>query len=319
MDREVADRKVIPYEHYRKEVATKATIFARSATPNSQKRTILSQEVLRIMTHCSPHLSTDVRNKHINEVMKRIQFSGYSKEFRFDVYNSAVKAYNILKEKEENGERPINRPKEWKRKERKKEKESKKMNWYKSRGHESVIFVPCTPESRLKKIYEEQIKKTEFKIKVVEKGGTKMKDILHRKNPFKKMKCDRNDCFVCSTGGKGACDKENITYDIICQAPCLHKSVYRGESSFNAYTRGKEHLEKYQAGDAQSTLVNHCNDKHGGEHVQFRMDVTGYFHNDAMLRQINEGINIKRTSEERLMNSRREWHITPIPHSTVRS
>ena len=92
MDREVADRKVILYEHYRKEVATKATILARSATPNSQKIKILPQEVLTIMTHCSPHLSTDVRNKHINEVMKRIQFSGYSKEFRFDVYHSAVKA-----------------------------------------------------------------------------------------------------------------------------------------------------------------------------------------------------------------------------------
>ena len=100
---EVGNRKLIMYEHYRKEVATKATIHAKSAVPTTIKRTVLTQEVLRVMTHCSPFLPINIRNEHTNEIMKRIQFSGYPKEFRFDVYNSAQKAYTKLKEDEECG------------------------------------------------------------------------------------------------------------------------------------------------------------------------------------------------------------------------
>ena len=219
--------KLIVYEHYRKEEASKATVFAKSATPTKQKRTILSQEVLRILTHCSPNLPNNVRCKHINNLMKRMQFSGYTKDFRYDAYNSGMKAYNTLTEKEQKGERPINRPKTWKKDERKKERGDKKLNWYKTNGHESVIFVPCTPESQLRKLYEREVKKSDFKIKIVERSGTKIKDLLHKKNPFKKEKCERNDCFVCSTGGKGNCNKENITYDIICQGECERKKCFQ--------------------------------------------------------------------------------------------
>ena len=314
----VENKRQILYEHYRKEVSTKTTIIARSATPMTQKRTILSQELLTIMTHCSPNLPTEVKCNHINHFMKRMQFSGFSKELRFDTYNSAMKAYNILKEKEENGTRPINRPKQWNKVERRKEKNHKINNWYKRNGEETVIFIPCTPGSHLKKSYEEKIKQSEFKIKVVETGGTKIKDMLHRKNPFKKKKCEREECFVCTTEGKGACDKENITYDIKCQTHCNQKSIYRGESAFNAYTRGKEHLDKLQAKDPQSVLFQHSNEHHGGESIPFKMNVTGTFHNDAMMRQITEGVNIRRTPTTKLMNTRREWHITPTPQSTIR-
>ena len=37
-----------------------------------------------------------------------------------------------------------------------------------------MIFVPCTPGGKLMKAYQEQIKKSEFKIKVVEQSGSKL-------------------------------------------------------------------------------------------------------------------------------------------------
>ena len=47
-----------------------------------------------------------------------------------------------------------------------------------------MIFVPCTPNAQLKRLYSEEINKSEFNIKVIEKSGTKLKDILHKKDPF---------------------------------------------------------------------------------------------------------------------------------------
>ena len=237
--------KVI-YEHYRKEVSTKSTVHARSAMGTKQKRAILTQELLTIMTNCSPLLDNERRTDHINDYMKRLQFSGYHKEFRYDIYNAANKAYQKLIDESNRGIRPMHRPKHWKRAERRLEKEEKKRTWYKRGGAESVIFVPCTPNELLKKKYEEEITKSNFKIKVMERSGVKIKDILHRKDPFKKERCERIDCFVCRSGGKGkgSCDKENIKYKISCTENCGRKDIYQGETSYSAYTRGQEHLKQ---------------------------------------------------------------------------
>ena len=175
---------VIMYEHYRKELATKTTSHARAAMSTSQKKTILTQELLRIMRNCHPQLEEQRKTYHVNEFMKRMQYSGYEKTFRFDVFNAATKAYKSAQQKDENGERPLHRPKEWERTRRKKELTEKKKSWYKGNGDESVIFVPCTPRGELKKAYEEEIRKSRFKIKVVEQTGTKVKDIIHKKDPF---------------------------------------------------------------------------------------------------------------------------------------
>ena len=184
-------RTKIIYEHYRKEVSTKATVHARSAMGKKQKRSILTQEMLTIMINCSPLLDEERRKEHLNNYMKRLQFSGYDKEFRFDVYNGANKAYQKLMNESNRGLRPLHRPKNWKRSERQLEKEQKKRTWYKQGGAESVVFVPCTPNEQLKKKYEQEITKSGFNIKVVERSGIKIKDILHKKNPFKKENCEK--------------------------------------------------------------------------------------------------------------------------------
>ena len=100
---EVNGRNLIMYEHYTKEVATKAVINAKSALPTESKRTILTQELLRIMTNCSENLQIETREKHMNNFFKRLQYSGFNKEFRYDVVNAANNAYKKIKQKVEKG------------------------------------------------------------------------------------------------------------------------------------------------------------------------------------------------------------------------
>ena len=128
----------------------------------------------------------------------------------------------------------------------------------------------------------------------------------------------RQDCFVCTTGGKGNCSKDNVNYLISCTEECRQKDLYHGESSYNAYTRGSEHLQKYNKSSNDSMLLNHCNTVHDGRRVNFRMDVTRTFHNDPTKRQIMEGLEIENTPKNRLMNSKSEWNTPNMPQCVVR-
>ena len=58
---------------------------------------------------------------------------------------------------DKNGDIPMYRPKERGRDERRKIKEENKKNWYKRGGYQSVIFVPCTPNSELIRKMKERV------------------------------------------------------------------------------------------------------------------------------------------------------------------
>ena len=235
-------RRQIMYEHYEKPMSTKAVINARSALPMQTKRTVLSQEMLNILLHCSDQLPWESVCTHINKFMKKLQYSGYTQPFRYNVAKSALNAYEIIKEKKRLGIRPVNRLKTWKRKEREAEKVKRKKSWYKDGGFDSVLFVPSTPENQLKRAYQKEIAKSGLRIKVIEKTGTTLKSKLQVSNPFKPRHCDREGCFVCSSGGTGNCNAESITYEVECLGDCTVKDLYKGESAHNAFTRGKTHV-----------------------------------------------------------------------------
>ena len=66
----------------------------------------------------------------------------------------------------------------------------------------SVLFVPHTTDSNLAKKLrekEETLKEiTGNKIKIVERAGVKLQDILVR-DPWKGRDCGRLNCFICNT------------------------------------------------------------------------------------------------------------------------
>ena len=99
--------------------------------------------------------------------MKRMQFSGYTPKFKAEVVKSALKAYRKLLDLDEQGTQPLYRPRNWERVNRQNERRKKKTNWFKRRGDLSVVFVPATPGSELKKSYEKCIKESDLGIKVV--------------------------------------------------------------------------------------------------------------------------------------------------------
>ena len=108
---EIDGRYVLLYEHYEKEMTTKAVIHASSAIPYKMKRTVLTQEVLRILLHCSNDLTWETVLVHLNGFMRKMQYSGYDKTFRYTVAKSVINAYETIRENERIGLRPMHRPK----------------------------------------------------------------------------------------------------------------------------------------------------------------------------------------------------------------
>ena len=68
-----------------------------------------------------------------------------------------------------------------------------------------------------------------------------MQDVLYKKDPFRRKQCERPDCFVCRSRDKRKeiCNKVNIKYSTEWTEKC------NGETLYSTYTKGKEHLEKY--------------------------------------------------------------------------
>ena len=310
-------RRIIMYEYYRKTVSSNMMIHANSAIAACTKRTIFTQEALRILLNCSRELPWSTTTTHIIDMMKRMQFSGYKKEFRHQVIKSALTAYKNITEAEERGERPMHRPKRWNQRERYTKKAEKRKNWLNPAKYESVIFVPATPKSKLQLEMQKRIKRANLRIKVVEKTGTTLKQKLQKSDPFKEKYCKRSDCLVCTTGGKGRCDRASIKYSIKCMGndgEC--NGIYHGETSENAYTRGKEHLHDINRGN--SRILTHFEKFHGNIPQPIRMNVDKTYQNDAMKRQITEGIYIDLTAEEAQINERSEWNNRKVGRTSKR-
>ena len=86
------------------------------------------------------------------------------------------------------------------------------------RKYQSVIFIDYTAHSELANRIRTRLRKLEevgqVKIKIVEKAGDKIVDLLHKSNPWSSEHCGRSDCLVCNTPGdhkKGRCKVRNIT------------------------------------------------------------------------------------------------------------
>ena len=85
-------------------------MFAKSALPWKQKRTVLTRELLRVLLNCSAYIPWERVTAHANNMVLRMQYSRYSKKFWYEVVNAALKAYGQNHRKADCGERPLYRP-----------------------------------------------------------------------------------------------------------------------------------------------------------------------------------------------------------------
>ena len=130
--------------------------------------------------------------------------------------------------------------------------------------------------------------------------------MLQKSEPISDIKCERiGECMVCKNDGKGDCRRENVTYEISCNK-C--EKIYIGETSKNAFTRGKQHTQQLQNKDKHSVLNRHLQQDHREqtEIPEFKMKVLKS-HRSALDRQITEAIKINRTQRNKLMNNKTEW------------
>ena len=145
-------------------------------------------------------------------------------------------------------------------------------------------------------MYEDVIRKSRCRVRVVERAGRSVCQMLQKSYPFTKTRCVSDECFVCVSEGKGNCLRENINYEIECtREGCEY--VYCGESARNCFCRGREHLKGIAKRDPESVLVEHVIEKHNSEFdcgvcSGFRMNVRE-MHTNAMERQLTEAIKIE--------------------------
>ena len=189
---------------------------------------------------------------------------------------------------------------------------------------ETIMFVPHTPNGELAQFLQEADDrftkgKDMGRVKMVERGGTTLKDVLCRTNPWASEGCGRGEeCFPCRSGKAGRCQQEGVVYRIKCQE-CAGRGVsteYLGETSRTGFLRGGEHLDDLRCRRNKSPLWKHCMDQHEGKEVGFSMEILRR-HKSPLTRQIHESVAIENSSARFLMNSKSEYNGSKIPRLVV--
>ena len=207
-------------------------------------------------------------------------------------------------------------------KEKKIEKNSKIINWYKGKdgkSFDSVLMIPATPNGELKKVIQEIAKSSNLRVKIVEKSGTKLGTYLRKFDKTKsKGPCQEKDCMICQHTTKFVrkCRIPSLVYKITCKEceKLKIKANYYGESSFNGYTRGVQHLENYRSKSKKtqekSALRQHAKDHHNDRKVDFQMTVLETFKKNPLARQVLESIWIvkSKTEDDIPMNNKNEFN-----------
>ena len=144
---------------------------------------------MRRLRNTSISLGPEVSNKFLSEYMLKLKDSGYNKRFRTQIVKSAKNAFKIQLENDKMGVRPLFRDKQRIISDQKLRGKGQVDWWnkphYKNpevQKYSTVLFVPPTPGGALAKqmqLRETQINSgTDDRIKVVERGGQKLKSIL---------------------------------------------------------------------------------------------------------------------------------------------
>ena len=81
---------------------------------------------------------------------------------------------------------------------------------------ETVEFCQAIPNEILRKAVQEEAGKSGLNIRIIEKGGRRIKSMLQRSDVKPEKSCNDPTYVVCLTSSKGQCRKENLGYVISC-------------------------------------------------------------------------------------------------------
>ena len=339
----------IRHQFYRKPMASRKLIQARSAFSTGKKQAILLEDGLRRLRNCSPELDWSVKVGFLNKFSSDLRFSGHTANFRRTILNRVLNKYRTDLANHVEGRKTMYRSRE----ERENMKDntrgsSQKDTWFRAGGATSTLTVPVTPggilADRVRMNLTRGRQPEGTKTKVLEDGGTCTRNVLTKSNQFPREECSRTDCVLFFQRDRSKpsvqCVKRSVGYEGQC-ARCPTRFAYIGESSRTAYTRIREHLADYRAAaaaqlpalpapqwqgqdgvkkkDVKSWMWEHCREHHegyvGGDGgmSDYVFKVTGQFRK-CLDRQIDEGLRITECESKggRLLNSKNEYFTPKI-------
>ena len=356
------------FKYYEKEVSANAVIHQKTALGENQKMQILSNEMFRRMMNTSDKVDMNTKLEVVDNMAMKMLTSGYSLMQTRRAISNGLRYYEAKKERCKKEKKPLYRTAKMSQGGRYRKKLMAKTTWYRKkkignpslaqisqgRGQKrkregvknqeietkSVIFVENTPggefAKQLRSLMERIHHHLGCNIKVVERSGTKIKDLFPLTNLWEGSKCGREDCYPCSQGTEELpnCKRRNIIYESICsecnpgatKKGSLKKydgskpSLYVGETARSLQERSKEHLASFEARSQKSHIYKHQEQCHGGSREQkFIFKIVGA-PKSALNRQVGEAIRIRnRGGEGAILNARGEYNRCSITRLTLGS
>ena len=133
LDLKVAVREnQLIHEYCEKPCAAKMVIPYTSAHSRRMKMAVLVEEGLRRLRNYSRGLEWERSRAEMERWSQKLRRSGYPATIRHQVIKAACEKWDLMCEQEDQGVRPVHRQRDWKAKERMKEKEMKVKHWHKS-------------------------------------------------------------------------------------------------------------------------------------------------------------------------------------------
>ena len=385
----------ITHSYFQKSMKTPYVVMERSAMGYSQLMEILSNELnRRLLKIDHENLEIAEQLKVIEQMTRELKNSGYKIEQSREIVISGVRSWKrkILRSQGSGLYREAHETLE----EREKKKLLERETWYLPRREEkeeaggreerkilrgkrrkklinvknqeekkglvkAVMFVPYTKGSKLKKELQEAENQlgqsTGVKLKIVERCGIKLVDILTKSNPWKGQDCLREGCLLCQTKaitGKlktQDCRQRSIVYEtrcLSCEEKCkkeieekygeedddeerkkakeeelskIRLFKYIGETGKSCYERGWQHLSDAAQLKPSSHILKHYLESHEGEkmeNLRFGMRIKNTA-KSAFERQISESVLIQLESKEHnILNSRSEYNRCALPRLTTK-
>ena len=209
-----------------------------------------------------------------------------------------------------------------------KAKKGQKYSWWKIKDkYNAIMFVPPTPGGILLKMLraraESLLADPDLKIRFIEQGGVKVKNLLVKANPFPTTDCIDALCPICKKtsvsdpGNKATyrtpCSTEGVGYRIVCMN-CKEKgklSTYEGETGRPAKVRFIEHIKKLNKKSELSPLHKHQTNNHPNDPNRWHFSITSTF-KDPLTRQVDEAVRISKLQPSSILNSKSEINHAPL-------